>query len=38
MKTALLLALVLISASSCGVGTGYQFHHPVPAFALNTQA
>lgn len=33
MKTALLLAFVILSASSCGVGTGYQFQHHAPAIA-----
>lgn len=38
MKTILLLAVVFLSASSCGVGTGYQFQHQASAVAANLPA
>lgn len=33
MKTILLLTFVLISASSCSVGSGFRFQPDVPAIA-----
>ena len=34
MKTILLLSFVIISASSCSVGSGFRFQHDAPAVAM----
>lgn len=36
MKTVLLLALVFLSASSCGVGTGFRIQHQGTGGAIPT--
>ena len=38
MKTILLLAFVIISASSCSVGSGFRFQHEAPAVAMESGA